>query len=207
LVLTIAVLLLACAGEGDQPAGGTTDTAASVVSSAPSDSAGDQDRGGVPAGAMDSSSAAADAADASPPPDLPHLDLRALEPAARPAAIALARFGERLARVSLLAPPDVLDESLRSEFGPYVTQQLLDAWLAEPESAPGRVVSSPWPDRIEVTAAQPLDRNAYEVSGEVVLVTSAEVERGSGEVGRFPVTARVERTADGVWLIAGWRSR
>ncbi|MBX6366021.1 MAG: hypothetical protein IRZ00_19410 [Gemmatimonadetes bacterium] len=112
------------------------------------------------------------------------------------------RFGEALSRVSLLAPVDTIRRALRAAYSKLVTRKLLDAWLADPGSAPGRAASSPWPERIEIRAARRVSANEYRVEGDVVYVTSVELVQG-GAVARKPVTLRVVR-ADGAWRIAAY---
>ncbi|HET9982318.1 MAG TPA: hypothetical protein VFQ38_01970 [Longimicrobiales bacterium] len=142
-------------------------------------------------------------------------ELHAADPAAcagePPAAAAPAevealvrRFGEGLARVSLLAPVDTVRRELREAFGALVTRRLLDAWLASPGSAPGRAASSPWPDRIEIRRASRVAPNEYRVDGDVVYVTSVEKVRG-GAAARKPVTLRIVR-GEGGWRIAGYEA-
>ena len=59
------------------------------------------------------------------------------------------RLGERLKHVPLLAPDSVVVRAIRETYAPLVTADLLAAWTAEPERAPGQDVSSPWPERID----------------------------------------------------------
>jgi hypothetical protein len=121
----------------------------------------------------------------------------------REAVVALVQsFGGRLADVPLTAPPDRLRRLIRETYGPLVTPSLLETWLAEPSAAPGREVSSPWPDRIEVGEARRLARDRWRVAAEVVLMTSVEVARG-GDSGREPVDIEVSRAAGG-WRISRW---
>ena len=110
-------------------------------------------------------------------------------------------FGRRLAAVSLLAPPATVREDLREQYGPLVTAPLLAKWLADPARAPGRQVSSPWPERIEVNDVRALDAQRYRVAGEVVLVTSADAGSAAG---REPVALTVQRQPGGEWRIADW---
>ncbi|HEX7090570.1 MAG TPA: hypothetical protein VF192_10590, partial [Longimicrobiales bacterium] len=124
------------------------------------------------------------------------------ERAAQAAADLVRRFGQRLARVSLLAPPGALREAIRAQYGPLVTPALLEAWLADPSSAPGRDVSSPWPDRIEVRDVRRIRPDAVEVTGDVVYSTSVEATRG-GAARREPVVVTVVRGSDGEWRIGG----
>ena len=112
-------------------------------------------------------------------------------------------FGERLRAVPLLAPDSVVARTIREHYGPLVTPALLDAWTRAPSTAPGRDVSSPWPDRIEVLALTPAE-GTCRVEGEVVYVTSAEVA-GGGAAARVPVVLRVEG-GPGAWRIGAYES-
>ena len=114
------------------------------------------------------------------------------------AVLVVEQFGSRLKHVPLLAPPAEVSGHLRDQYGPYVTTLLLGGWLSDPASAPGRETSSPWPDRIEVRQAEPLGATAFDVSGEIVYVTTLEGD----PVMRTPVTVRVVRGPDDVWRIS-----
>lgn len=115
------------------------------------------------------------------------------------------RFGSRLARVSLLAPPATLRAQMEAEYGPLVTPELLAAWLADPAAAPGREVSSPWPARLEVREVV-TQEGGYRVTGEVVYVTSVE-EAAGGAARREPVAMTMVPGADGGWRIADYERR
>nr|MBO2494377.1 hypothetical protein [Clostridia bacterium] len=109
-------------------------------------------------------------------------------------------FGKNLQKVFLLAPEDVVAASIEENYGDYVTPELLQKWQADPQSAPGRLVSSPWPDRIDILSIEMLDENQYLVYGEIIEVTSVELEKG-GAAAKWPVTITV-RKVDGRWLIS-----
>jgi hypothetical protein len=106
-------------------------------------------------------------------------------------------FGQKLQAVSLLSP-NVRDE-LSGAYSEYVSPELLEVWLSDPSQAPGRIVSSPWPDRIEITAVSQISQNEYLVSGEIIEVTSSELVDG-GAANRIPVRATVQRL-NGEWRI------
>lgn len=108
-------------------------------------------------------------------------------------------FGKRLQMVSLLAPGDVLKESLEENYGGLVSPGLLEKWMEDPTAAPGRLVSSPWPDRIEVTALQKAGDDEYEVLGKILEVTSVEKESG-GVAAQRPITLIVVKV-EGEWVI------
>ncbi|HEU4628814.1 MAG TPA: hypothetical protein VFS08_03685 [Gemmatimonadaceae bacterium] len=119
------------------------------------------------------------------------------------------RFGEQLRNVSLLAPDSILTASLREAYAPFVTPELLAAWTARPDSAPGRRVSSPWPERIRIDSLRTLGAGRVAVTGAVLYVTSAERAQGEGEgegegasAATAPVRLEVSRGDDGQWRIS-----
>jgi hypothetical protein len=85
----------------------------------------------------------------------------------------IAQLGERMRRVSLLAPDSVVKHEIAEAYSALASPALLSAWQATPASAPGRDVSSPWPARIEIRAMQP-DGRVCRVEGDVVYVTNAD---------------------------------
>lgn len=101
----------------------------------------------------------------------------------------VAAFGNQLNSVSLLSP-SAADE-MRNAYSPYVTEELLAAWIQNPEEAPGRKTSSPWPDHITVDAVLPNDMGAYTVVGRIMLKDS------SGDAGTIPVSLTVTNAEGG----------
>ena len=112
------------------------------------------------------------------------------------------RLGERLKHVPLLAPDSVVVRAIRETYAPLVTADLLAAWTAEPERAPGQDVSSPWPERIDVHTVTPAEGEACRVEGDVVYVMSVERTRG-GASAREPVTLHIVRR-DGGWRVSAY---
>lgn len=112
------------------------------------------------------------------------------------------RLGGSLKQVSLLAPDSVVVRTMREVYAPLVTPDLLAAWVSEPARAPGREVSSPWPERIEVRSVEPAEEGGCRVEGVVVYVTSMEVE--GEEAVREPVSLRVRE--DGGWRISAYET-
>jgi hypothetical protein len=88
------------------------------------------------------------------------------------------QFGQRLKRVSLLAPDSIVLGEIRQAYGSLVTPALLERWTATPNRAPGRKVSSPWPDRIEVRSIE-AGAGGCHVRGDVIYVTSGAQPSGS----------------------------
>lgn len=115
------------------------------------------------------------------------------------AAAVVTRFGERLQRVSLLAPDSLVRASIRSEYAEFISAELLEEWLRDPASAPGRETSSPWPDRIRILsgAREPASDGTprFAFLGEIVEATSS----GSAP-SVVPIRATVARQKNG-WRI------
>jgi hypothetical protein len=106
-------------------------------------------------------------------------------------------FGTRLQLVSLLAPNAA--QEINKQYSEFVSPVLLEIWLNDVAKAPGRMVSSPWPDRIEITALSSEGFDRYEITGFIVEVTSTEVG-GAEAAAQIPVRIVLQR-AQGSWLI------
>lgn len=106
-------------------------------------------------------------------------------------------FGKRLQMVSLLAPDAAQD--LQKQYSEFVSPALLETWMNDVSKAPGRMVSSPWPDRIEITTLERETPDKYVIDGFVVEMTSVEVVNG-GAANKVPVHIVAGRD-QGRWLI------
>ena len=106
-------------------------------------------------------------------------------------------FGRRIQAVPLQSP-HVLEE-MRERYTELVSPELLQKWVGDISQAPGRIVSSPWPDRIEITSVVEETSDKYLVTGYVAEVTSVEVVSG-GAANKIPVRITVEK-AEGRWMI------
>jgi hypothetical protein len=95
-------------------------------------------------------------------------------------------LGERMKQVSLLAPAYEVRAEIRENYTELVTPRLLDQWLFRPDAAPGREVSSPWPERIEIDTVVAAEGGACLVKGKIVYLTSEEVTHG-GAAALLPV--------------------
>lgn len=104
-------------------------------------------------------------------------------------------FGQALKMVSLLAPPETVAADMEKYYAEYVTPELLQKWQGDPEQAPGRVSSSPWPERIDILSVEEISDTEYTVNGEVVEVTSVELTQG-GIAAKRPVTLTVQKPED-----------
>lgn len=107
-------------------------------------------------------------------------------------------FGSKLQMVSLQAPSDTVNQSMQENYGDLVSPELLAKWQSEPLKAPGRITSSPWPDRIEILTVEKVS-NSYEVKGEIIEITSKEQVNGGVAV-KQPITLVVKKIGDR-WLI------
>ncbi|MGI5970663.1 MAG: hypothetical protein ACOX7P_02935 [Oscillospiraceae bacterium] len=108
-------------------------------------------------------------------------------------------FSAKLQYVYLLSPDSA--SLIEEYYGEYVEPALLIEWQNDPLSAPGRLVSSPWPDHIEISTVAKLPDGGYEVKGKIIEVTSAEAESG-GAAARREIELTVARSND-KWLISG----
>jgi len=108
-------------------------------------------------------------------------------------------FGSKLQTVSLLAPEDVVSKSIQENYSEFVSPALLKEWLGAPLNAPGRLTSSPWPDRIEILTIERLAEGVYKVQGEIIEITSTERASG-GIAAKRPISLEVENTGNR-WLI------
>lgn len=108
-------------------------------------------------------------------------------------------FGRRLQKVSLQAPRNIVNKSMQENYGGLVSPSLLAEWAKDPQNAPGRVVSSPWPDHIEILSIEKVSESAYEVKGQIIEMTSVEMV-SSGVAARRPITLVVGK-AENRWVI------
>ena len=99
--------------------------------------------------------------------------------------------------VSTLAPRDVVVDAIRRNYSDLVSDDLLQKWIASPVSAPGRQVSSPWPDHIDIQSTSAPSDDAAVIDGAVVEMTSA------GEARRTPVRLTLHRSG-GEWRITDY---
>ena len=80
--------------------------------------------------------------------------------------------------VAVLAPKEIVAQSMDAEYAPLVAAELLTAWKNHPENAPGKHFSSPWPTRIDITSVKARGAHCYFVKGKVILMTTNEVKYG-----------------------------
>jgi hypothetical protein len=110
-------------------------------------------------------------------------------------------FGSKLKEVSLSDPEEVVSLEIKNVYAPFVSSKLLLDLTSNPTKAPGREVSSPWPEKIEIVSMDKQDSHTIRVVGNIVLMTSTEMAQG-GNAGETPVVLWVRNTdATGAWLI------
>jgi hypothetical protein len=109
-------------------------------------------------------------------------------------------FGNYLKDVSLMSTSTVaVKQNITQGYSQFITPELLTAWLSNPGQAPGRLVSSPWPDRIEIANVS-RQGAGYIVTGNIIMMTSA------GEAGKIPVVLQLIKE-NGKWLIAVYQQQ
>jgi hypothetical protein len=106
-------------------------------------------------------------------------------------------FGTRIQHVSLLASDAA--QQMQKQYSDFVSPTLLETWMSDVSKAPGRTVSSPWPDRIEITTLAKEAPDRYVITGFVVEVTSVEMVNG-GAAAKIPVRVVVQKDQSR-WLI------
>ncbi|MDR2771294.1 MAG: hypothetical protein LBB57_04595 [Clostridiales Family XIII bacterium] len=102
-------------------------------------------------------------------------------------------FGSQFQWVQLIAPAPTPERGISEKYSDFVTTELLEKWTDNPETAPGRVGSSPWPDRIEDIRAVRLSETRYTVDGTVIWISSAELKSG-GAAFVQPIQLRVVKS-------------
>ncbi len=110
-------------------------------------------------------------------------------------------LGDELQAVSLLAPAADVAEAMERHYAFYVHPDLLARWKADPQLAPGRLTSTPRPDRIEITETTPNEDGSYTVSANILEV--AESAQGRQVVSTIPVRFTLVQGPDG-WQITAY---
>lgn len=116
----------------------------------------------------------------------------------------VADFGSKLKKVSLLAPADIVKNSIQENYGDLVSPALLAKWQRDLQNVPGRGASSPWPERIEIVSIEKLSNSRYQIQGEIIKMTSVEMVNG-GIAGKGPITLEVEKIGNR-WLITAYEN-
>ena len=112
-------------------------------------------------------------------------------------------LGKNMKNVALLAPEELVSKSIQANYGNLVTPELLSQWQNNSSQAPGRVSSSPWPERIDIIKMDKLSDSQYQIKAEIIEVTSVEMSKG-GYASKQPVTLQVEKINNN-WLITAFK--
>lgn len=110
-------------------------------------------------------------------------------------------FGKKLNTPALQAA-DAKDQ-MQQAYAEFVSPELLDTWTRDLSYAPGHIVSSPWPDRIEIKSIARQAAGRYSVDGSIAMVTSVEMVKG-GAFQYIPVHLTVQNV-QGRWLITEYK--
>lgn len=128
-----------------------------------------------------------------------HLQQAVVENEASMVRKSVENFGKKLQMVSLSASPETAAQSMRENYSAFVSPALLGKWQSDPQKALGRMVSSPWPDRIEILTLAKVSESLYKITGRIMEITSVEKMNG-GSAAIRPVTLMVKKT-NNRWLI------
>lgn len=108
-------------------------------------------------------------------------------------------FGKVLKQVSVAADPLVAKQAIQTSYQAFLTPNLLTAWSNDPSTAIGKITSSPWPDRIEISQLTKIAVDEYHVLGNIIAVTSSMNSSGTN-AGEDPVDITVKKV-NNQWLI------
>ncbi len=110
-------------------------------------------------------------------------------------------FGTKLKNVSLRGDAATISAAIETEFGPFVTPELLADWKANHSRAPGSIATSTIADRLGVGSIS-VQGTSRIISGEVILVSTPGT--ASDPVDTVPFIAQLIQTEDG-WKIAAYQ--
>jgi hypothetical protein len=108
-------------------------------------------------------------------------------------------FGARLKDVEITASNQNVITAVDFNLKLLITNRLYQELVQNMSKIPGRYVSSPWPERIEIASVQRLDSGSYTVNGSQILMTSDALAHG-GNAGETPITLTLKKV-NGTWLI------
>ncbi len=113
------------------------------------------------------------------------------------------KFGEKFHLVSLLADKATLNAAISGHYSPFVAPELIAKWQKDHTLAPGRAVSSPWPDRIEIDTTTKNTDGTYKVEGRVIEISSTEKTK-DGIAAQYPVILTLKKDVRGKWMITAY---
>jgi hypothetical protein len=108
-------------------------------------------------------------------------------------------FGARLKDVVITASDQSVITAVDFNLKQLITDRLYQVFVQDKIRIPGRYVSSPWPERIEIAAVQMLDSGSCTVNGSQIVMTDDTLAHG-GNAGETPITLTLKKV-NGAWLI------
>jgi membrane-bound inhibitor of C-type lysozyme len=108
-------------------------------------------------------------------------------------------FGQQLKNVSLLSPEEQVRADMENYYNDLVVYETIKKWFKNPLEAPGRLTSSPWPEKIEVDSINEETKEKYLVKGRIIEMTNTEEDEKEKTVERKIDICLAE--FDGNWLI------
>jgi hypothetical protein len=111
-------------------------------------------------------------------------------------------FGDQLKGVTPLIKHEDFVAQMNAHYAKFVHQDLMNKWNAQPETAPGRVSISPWPEMIEIDSKTLNKNGSYTVEAHIVQKTKG-ADGGSVDAGSVPIRLIVTMGPDG-WQITDY---
>jgi hypothetical protein len=111
-------------------------------------------------------------------------------------------FGGVMQLVSTSAPTATAAQAIKDNYRDLVSASLLATWMSDPADAPGRPVSSPWPDHVAITSIAQVGTTTYSVAGSVIEHASG----GSIAAGQYAIETTVD-IEGGNWVISSWNGQ
>jgi hypothetical protein len=108
-------------------------------------------------------------------------------------------FGARLKDVNVTVPKQEIITAVDFNLKRLITDGLYQEFVQDTSKVPGRTVSSPWPERVEIVSVQKEDDTSYTVNGKIIGMTSVEMTQG-GNAGETSITFTLKKVK-GTWLI------
>jgi orotate phosphoribosyltransferase-like protein len=108
-------------------------------------------------------------------------------------------FGARLKDVVITTSDQDVITAVDFNLKQLITDRLYQVFVQDKIRIPGRYVSSPWPERIEIASVQMLDSGFYTVNGSQIVMTDDTLAHG-GNAGETPITLTLKKVK-GTWLI------
>lgn len=108
-------------------------------------------------------------------------------------------FGARLKDVEMTAPNQNVITDVGFNLERLITNRLYQEFVQDTSRIPGRYVSSPWPEGIEIVSVQRLVSGSYTVNGNQIAMDSDALAHG-GNAGETPITLTLKKV-NGAWLV------